>query len=499
MKSMDDDRIGVMFRYRDPTNYYRFRWQNERYGSARMNLEKIVEGKWALLATFGGSYIPGEWHTVKVRAVGDELAVFVDGYEMLNAWDESHSRGRIALYSSANAGACFDNVAVYRGNPPEFDSRTIPLTITKGPYLQNVSTNGITFMWETSKDACSRVHYGETQTYGAHEASEKMTRIHKVAVTGLQPGREYHYRVRSSVSYATGRTESVSSEDSAFKTAIEKQTPFCFAVYGDSRGKSPRHKRIIDGMIARRPEFVLHTGDLINAVDVDAGALSYVQWEEMFFAPATALMKNTPLYIAIGNHELREGAAHWLYRFFDFPRPGGYYSFDYGNAHFVVLNSNAVQGYPVPDFRPGSVQYKWLEEDLGSSTAMWKFVFFHHPPYASTRSAKWKRACEDMKALCPVFESHKVDMVFNGHIHTYERTHALTNNAVDKENGVIYVVTGGGGAGLSSHVIEEGSWWTAKLAHTHNYCIVKLTGGNLEMQVYDIDGKLIDYLTVRKR
>jgi len=496
MKSTDDDRIGLMFRYKDAKNYYRFRWQNQKYGGAHRNLEKIVNGKWTLLTSSNGSYIKGKWHDIKVTVIDKDITVYIDGFKTLYAQDDSHSQGKIALYCSGNADSYFDNIAVYQGSPPKFNSNTISLKIIKGPYLQNVTKTGITIMWETSKEAFSRVDYGETLKYGSNVISNKLTKIHKVTISGLKPETEYHYRVNSFISYTGGEREDVASMDNTFNTSVQRSTPFSFTVYGDSRGLSERHKKIIKGIISKNPDFVINTGDLITAVDVDAGTLSYREWKEMFFSTAKDLIKNTPMYLAIGNHELREGAAHWIYKFFAFPDYNGYYSFNYGNAHFTILNSNAVQNIKVPDYRPGTQQYNWLKKDLKSSTAKWKFVIFHHPLYASPSESIWKLACEKMKVLAPVFEQYNVDVVFNGHIHAYERSYPLRNNKIDEENGVVYITTGGGGASLSK--CEEGNWWTAKFAYAHHYCIMKINKGNLEMQVYDINNKGIDTLSIKK-
>jgi hypothetical protein len=121
-----------------------------------------------------------------------------------------------------------------------------------------------------------------------------------------------------------------------------------------------------------------------------------------------------------------------------------YYSFDYGNAHFVVLNNyfsmNTV----------GSAQYNWLTADLAASNQFWKFVFFHEPAYASNSLQQPRDSTKTVQNLVPRFEQYGVDMVFSGHWHYYERMKPLLGGQVStiEAGGVVYLVTGGGGAGL---------------------------------------------------
>jgi hypothetical protein len=124
----------------------------------------------------------------------------------------------------------------------------------------------------------------------------------------------------------------------------------------------------------------------------------------------------------LGNHDVRTSTGGpWRDAFWtpanNASQSENYYSFDYGNAHVVVLNSNASTS-------PGSAQYKFLDEDLAASTARWKFVAFHHTIYSSGRHTSDKLR---QKNLAPLFDKHAVDVVFMGHDHDYERTKPLVN------------------------------------------------------------------------
>ena len=123
-----------------------------------------------------------------------------------------------------------------------------------------------------------------------------------------------------------------------------------------------------------------------------------------------------------------------------------YYSFDYGNAHFVILNNYfAISSV-------GSSQYNWLKNDLAASSQFWKFVVFHQPAYATDSSQSPRDDTNIVRNLVPLFEQYNVDIVLSGHFHDYERMYPLQGGQVSTidAGGVVYVVTGGGGAGLSN-------------------------------------------------
>jgi hypothetical protein len=102
-----------------------------------------------------------------------------------------------------------------------------------------------------------------------------------------------------------------------------------------------------------------------------------------------------------------------------------------------------------------------------------------------------------MRVLVPLYEKYEVDIVWVGHIHTYERTWPIWQNRVDPARGVIYIQTGGGGAELEDFAPTR-SWFTAKLLRNWQYCVVLIQGKTLTMMAYDIDGRLYDYLELQK-
>jgi hypothetical protein len=109
IKSTDNDAMGIMFRYQDQNNYYRFTWDKER--SSR-SLIKVQSGVATVLAQDFVPYVTGQEYQVKISAQGRNLQVSIDGSPVLSATDSTFSSGTIALYSWANASAYFDDITV---------------------------------------------------------------------------------------------------------------------------------------------------------------------------------------------------------------------------------------------------------------------------------------------------------------------------------------------------------------------------------------------------
>ncbi|MEW5946997.1 MAG: metallophosphoesterase family protein [bacterium] len=337
--------------------------------------------------------------------------------------------------------------------------------IMKGPYLQNVLPDGITIMWETNKPGGSIVEYGETMDYGMKEVDNEDKTIHEVTLRGLKRETLYHYKV------TTGDVSGIGT----FRTAIKRETPFSFAVWGDNRTDFMTHTQVAMAIAGANPDIAVNVGDVVTDGN------KYEQWGREYFIPIRSFARNVPTYIAIGNHERN---AEWYYKFVSQPGNEAWYSFDYGNAHFTVFDSNR-------DYTPGSEQYRWLVKDLGSENARnaaWRFVFKHHPEY----SEGWDKPGYEGEPLMrrfimPLYGKNKVDVVFSGHTHDYER---------GLKDGVYHVITGGGGAGLDT--FQKDFEHVTVYKSVHQFCRVEIAGKKLRFEAVDINGSLIDSFEIRK-
>ena len=203
-------------------------------------------------------------------------------------------------------------------------------------------------------------------------------------------------------------------------------------------------------------------------------------YDRRFFVPYGRLLKAVPVFPILGNHDLEsDNGAAYLNNFHlprnDMQGTGRYYSFDWGNAHFVALNSELYHGDH--SYSPEE-QKTWLERDLKETRHPWKIVYFHRPIYSSSKHGSDQRIREDLE---PVLVRHQVDLVFSGHDHVYERTVPI--------RGVTYVVSGGGGKGLYPAGSSE---WTAFSKSVFHAVLVRVDGEHLCLEAVETDGVVLD-------
>ncbi len=336
------------------------------------------------------------------------------------------------------------------------------VTLTRGPYLQSVTSDSIIVVWGTDQLATSHVNYGPTTAYSFSVNNILPLTHHAITLTRLAPGTVYHYQIASNGQALGG--------DNTFHTAdLPTQSSFSFVAFGDTRTGHAAHQRVVDHIVALEPDFALHTGDFVGK------GYSATQWNT-FFAIEHDLLRQTPLFGTLGNHEKNSDL------YFDaFYLPGNerWYSFDYGNTHFVALR---LDGYA--DYTPGSMQYAWLENDLASTDKLWKIVFLHAPLYSSGHHGGNKTVRD---ALGPLFADAGIDLVFSGHDHNYERSIV---------GDVTYIVTGGGGAPLYEQ--ENSNPYSVYFSSVHHGVSISINDRTLSGVGVQADGTQFDAFTLRK-
>ncbi|HVP37412.1 MAG TPA: metallophosphoesterase [Terriglobales bacterium] len=334
----------------------------------------------------------------------------------------------------------------------------------KGPYLSTVTQNSIVISWRTSTPDSSVVQYGLSAGYEIEEKNLILKTVHSLTLSGLLADTVYHYRLLF---------QRKQTPDYTFRTAVSPGNYFRFCVYGDTRTQADSHLAVVNGIVSADPYFVLHTGDLVaNGSDEN-------QWTTYFatICSSAVCAQGFPYYYAIGNHE---GESPLYYNYFYLPHNNpdsteSYYSFDYGNSHFISLDTQKPYG-------PSSAQYQWLRKDLVNSyNQTFIFVFMHDHPYCAGGHNS-NLGIRD--TLCPLFQSFKVDMVFSGHSHFYQR-----NGPV---NGVTYLIAAGGGAPL--YTPAESSW-TKHAEKAHHFVDFDVWADSLKFKMVRTDGSIGDSLT----
>jgi hypothetical protein len=207
----------------------------------------------------------------------------------------------------------------------------------------------------------------------------------------------------------------------------------------------------------------LHCGDLVGDVN------NPEEWDR-FFEAARPVLSEVPIFPVLGNHEDNSPD------YYDAFGVSQWYSFDCGNAHFAMLDSNLST----------AIQAEWLADDLSGDTD-WKFAVFHHPPYSSA-SYHWGGWLDLRTTWEPAFIANGVNAVFNGHVHVYERYY---------ENGIHYAVLGIGGGPCYMLAEEKIDGYRNSLENTLGYARVTVDGDEAFMEIIkvaDVSGSEVSYI-----
>ncbi len=354
-------------------------------------------------------------------------------------------------------------------------------TLVRGPYLQLLTTHSVTVVWNTDLPATCALAIGPVGDPPTVIPGSVAT-VCAIAVDGLDPGAEYAY---------TPVADGVALEAASIFQTDDPARPFIFMVVGDSGSRDAAQLAVRDRMLTTPADFILSTGDMIY----ESGLAT--EFDPAFFTPYRDLIRRVVFWPTLGNHDVRTLSGQpWRDAFYtpanNLAGSENYYSFDFGNAHVAVLDSNASTS-------PGSAQYVFLDADLGASPAVWKFVAFHHTIYSSAGPPLGTGHGSDLAIrsnLTPLFDSHGVDVVFMGHDHTYERTLPLrAEQVVAPGAGTVYVTTGGGGRSLRAAFQSSFTAYSESVFHVTR---VSIAGDVLLTEMIRADGSIGDALTLVK-
>lgn len=248
---------------------------------------------------------------------------------------------------------------------------------------------------------------------------ELNTQRHIITLTGLEAGSTYYYRIGDASKgwWSDTGTLSTSGNDNSFTflhvTDNQSGTPMQYETWG---------KLLKDAAGITDFDFLLHSGDFVDDGD------NFKQWQWGLNSASDTLLSK-PIMAVSGNHEAYGTDAQLLnYAYKKLPMQytdtGIYYSFDYENAHYVMLNSN----YLGSNNALAEQQINWMKKDLQASDATWKIVVLHKGPYSIGEHFD----DDDVKAIraqiVPLMYEYNVDLVLSGHDHVYVRTDPIIGN-----------------------------------------------------------------------
>ena len=395
--------------------------------------------------------------------------------------------------------------------------------LERQPYLQSVSDTRVVVRWRTTSATTSRVRYGSSVgnlNNSIDDASS--TTEHEVVISGLNSNRKYFY----SVGTTSGDIEAGNDADHYFFTAPDigsSQKVRIWAI-GDPGTGTADQKNVRDAyynLDSVKTDVVLTLGDNAYSSGTDS------EYTSNFFNIYNDLFRHAPVWATRGNHEKNPGVYETAFTHPKNAESGGvssgtelYYSFDYGNIHFVCLDSFTLSNLN------GTAMHTWLEADLASTTQKWIVAFWHHPPYS--RSSSHDSDSEPGQKITrekanPVLERYGVDIQLGGHNHFYSRTvlinghYGLSNtynpatHAVDTGNGradgdgvydkvsniegAVYVLAG-----------SSGKKGYTPINHPANFIesvefgslVIDVEGDQMDVRMLRENGTIEDYFSITK-
>ena len=416
--------------------------------------------------------------------------------------------------------------------------------IVRGPYLQMATEAQITIVWRTDvkwENATVQitedgevVAAADVKVFSRTIAQPKLESVfqYEATVTGLEPLTEYEYEIYHGAKHVP---TPILDGENRFRTYPVTGTPDTKSriwVVGDS-GTGAHAQLLVHEAMKRHVkkdnralDLYLHVGDMAYTHGTDE------QFQNNFFKPYAETLCHTACWAVLGNHEGKSSdGGTGLGPFYDAyvcPEEGeaggvasgseSYYSFDYGDIHFIGLNSYDL------DRKPTGEMAKWLVKDLEANDSQWLIAFWHHPPYTkgSHDSDKERELIEMREYIMPILEKGGVDLVLSGHSHIYERSMLIdgaystptTNKNVvfddsdgkwapyrkpeglEPNKGTVAIVTGHGGA-LGRHA-KGVSPVMRSIILEHGSLILDVDGDSLSGYMINSRFQVADRFSIKK-
>jgi hypothetical protein len=349
-----------------------------------------------------------------------------------------------------------------------------PVGLLKGPYLTGLSESGVEVRFELDgvepaaiEVGLDGIHAAPSRTFEDHTRAA----MHVVRASQLAAATRYGYVVVVD-GKAVGR--------GTFTTAPKQDSGagLKFLVYGDDRTDPTAHAAVARELASTPSDFLVNTGDMVE----DGGRAE--DWQS-FFDIERQLLRDRAIFVAIGNHELYDDRAGANFaRYFGFSSPNGgvepYATLRLSCVRFFFLNSSH-------DWSSGD-ERQWLERELDRSDSepglIWRIAVMHQGPWSS--GPHGANAMLVAAHVPELLAAHRVDLLFAGHDHIYERGDSA---------GMKYVISGGGGAPLyrASKIAS-----TRKAESTYHFVEVTTASEAIRVLARRIDGSVLDHCGIRK-
>ncbi len=424
--------------------------------------------------------------------VNQYVSILEDGAFTYHDWDDlllmdvpEAMKGQILLTTIRGRGSESHLVGAFRstGYPSSQTPDQIMLSWSTDP------STGIDIQWRTDTTIAEGIvrfrAKGSSQEFSANAERDRIEdRVlmndryinrFTAQLRNLKPGTIYEYQIAPQTDWSPNHSFSTPADDNKFS----------FVWFGDTH-HSPAFEELINMAEKTHPDAAFYSiaGDLIS------DGLYRNEWDDLFEFSKDVICRK-PLMSVIGNHDSRCGLGASMYReLFSYPKNGPQgiekehtYSFRYKNALFLMIDVTS----------PIDIQRSWIEEQLASSDATWKFAMFHFPPYSRSEPYNYLQ-----KAWIPVFDKYHVDMVMGGHVHYYMRSKPMKGSQVvpSYNDGTAYVISIG--IPTRNRQLTNEPYEAAIYAGGHLYQYVQINGNVLKFISSNAENKIIDSFSMKK-
>lgn len=326
----------------------------------------------------------------------------------------------------------------------------ISQSLQRGPYLQSMTNNSVKIMWRTSDSTTAIVKYGTSPTTLTNTITDNtLTKNHIVQVNGLQAKTKYYYSVGYNTTVLAGEndqhhfiTAPIPGDSSEFKFWVTGD-------FGGGNGGQIKVRRWFENYLqGNNVTGWLWLGD--NAYNDGTDAQYQAKVFDTYYG-YDSIFRFLPFYPIPGNHDYNsvngaddpnahKGPYYDMVEVFKNAEMGGipsgmeaYYSYDYGNTHFLALNSELYRVFVLWDLHASAIAFKnWLINDLKSSDKKFIVAYWHQPPYSKGSHDSddfWEVFMGSMRdKVIPILEQYGVDLILCGHSHVYERSYLINKH-----------------------------------------------------------------------
>ncbi len=412
--------------------------------------------------------------------------------------------------------------------------------LIRGPYLQTGTPESIIIRWRTDVSSLGVVYYGTSPNNLTMVAGATTSNIdHEVKISGLQPDTKYFYSIKS------GNTTLTDASDTSFyfKTSPVSGTekPIHIWAIGDF-GRNNQPQWDVKNSYLNTQKNGRHTDVWLWLGDNAYGDGKDSEFQTNVFEVYPEILRNTVAWPCPGNHDYKSVSFVTndgpYYKILSLPENAeaggvpsneeGYYSFDYGNIHFISLNSEWVPWI----LSDNTAMTNWLKADLAANTNKWVVAYWHQPPYSkgSHDSDNTSNMVMMRNNINPILEQYGVDLVLNGHSHNYERSFLIKGHKgiastfdpnihlvdascgnpsngeryikyIDGNNvneGTIYCVVGNSGTNTSGQPLNHPVYCNA-FQDEYGSMAIEVNGNELHAKYFDKDGLVKDEFIIEKR